>query len=134
MDPLITKRKSIDEQLSTKIRKISSEDFDKQYIIGEKLGKGSFGEIYKCKDKINDNQLSKCQIITSSINEFKSNFIAKFINQTAMKYLNIELKSSTQYQAGQSEKLIDTAIEEVMLSLMGEMQAAKTYVFDALAK
>ena len=90
--------------------------------------------LFNSKDKINDSQLSKCQIITSSINEFKSNFIAKFINQTAMKYLNIELKSSVQYQAGQSEKLIDTAIEEVMVSLMGEMQAAKTYVFDVLSK
>ena len=90
--------------------------------------------ILNSKDKINDEQLTDCQLIFSSVEEFKSNFISKFINRTAVKFLNIELTARTQQEAGKAEVMIDEAVEDVMSSLMNELQTAKSYVSDTLTK
>lgn len=90
--------------------------------------------IFNANDKINDEQLTNCQLIFSSVDEFKSNFFSKFINRTAVKFLNIELKARTQQEATKAEVMIDEAVEDVMSSLMNELQTAKSYATDILTK
>lgn len=90
--------------------------------------------IYTGKSKIEDSQLSKCQLVFSSAEEFKSNFIAKFINESVMKILNLEMKTKVGSEAAAAEVMIDKTIEDVIATLMSELQKAKSEITDILSR
>lgn len=90
--------------------------------------------IYTGKSKIEDSQLSKCQLVFSSVEEFKSNFIAKIINENVMKILNLEMKSKVGSEASAAEVMIDKTIEDVISTLMSELQKAKSEISNILTK
>lgn len=81
---------------------------------------------------IPDDKLTNCQLSASSLDEFRSNFISKFLNHKAVGILQGELVSSVQGQANQSSKALDRAIENIMTVVLSEMQKAKAYAAERL--
>jgi hypothetical protein len=81
---------------------------------------------------IPDDKLTNCQLSASSLDEFRSNFISKFLNNKAVGILQGELVSSAQGQANQGSKALDRAIEDVMTVVLSEMQKAKAYAAERL--
>ncbi len=83
---------------------------------------------------IPDEKLTNCQLSASSLDEFRSNFVSKFLNNKAVGILQGELVSSAKGQANQGSKALDKAIENVMGVVLTEMQKAKTYAAERLIR
>lgn len=81
---------------------------------------------------IPDDKLTNCQLSASSLDEFRSNFISKFLNHKAVGILQGELVSATQGQANQGSKALDRAIENIMTVVLTEVQKAKSYAAERL--
>lgn len=88
--------------------------------------------VISAADRIADANLTDCQVSFSSIEDFKSNFVGKLINNEAMRLLSGELVSSTNYQAAQTSKLIDKTVEQIISAIVTDMQKAKNYATQRL--
>lgn len=87
---------------------------------------GSF--LINTTDRIEDSSLTNCQFIFSSVESFKSQFLTQLINSKVIGILQGELVSSTSYQAGQASTMIDKTIDDIMATIITQMQEAKAIV------
>lgn len=110
--------------------------FDGKNLIKKTiLGSICFGfSLESANAKIPNPQLSECQFSFSSVSDFKTNFVSRFINDKVAQQVGIEVAHSASYQAKVSEKNINEAAEAAILRLMTELQTARKNVMDMVLK